>query len=108
MSAVAAVREYLAGVAGVAALVDDRVFRRVPRGAAFPHIRIIRSDADYHPTLDGTANRLVNEMIEVDSLGVTAAHAVAVDTAVREALADWSGTAAGVVPRRQRGGRPRI
>jgi hypothetical protein len=97
VSAVAAVREYLAGVAGINALVGDRVYQRVPRGAAYPHVRIIRTDIDYHPTLDGTANRLVNEMIEVDSLGVTAATAVAVDVAVRTALADWSGTAAGVV-----------
>lgn len=96
MNGVAAVREYLAGVAGVTALVGDRVYRKVPRGAVLPYVRVIRNDINHNPTLDGTAGHMKFEEIDVDSVGPTAAVADAVDAAVRDALQDWSGTAAGV------------
>ena len=96
MSATAAVREYLATVAGVTALVGDRVYRKVPKGTALPYIRIIRNDIDHNPTLDGTAGHMKSEEIDVDSAGQPAAVADAVDDAVRTALQDWAGAAAGI------------
>ena len=90
MSGVAAARELLAADAGVIALVADRVFHKVPRKASLPYVKLTRSDIDWHPTLDGTTNRLAQETIDVDSVAVTAAQAIALDKAVRTALQDAS------------------
>ena len=88
MSGVAGARGLLAADAGVSALVGTRVFRKVKRNATLPYVLLTRSDVDWRPTIDGTANRLVNETIDVDSVAVTAEQAVAIDKAVREALQD--------------------
>lgn len=86
------IRDFLAGIESIAAVVENRVFGVVrPRNTPLPQVLITRVTTTRQNTICGTST-LVSCDLQIDSFALQGQDAWQLATLVRRALMDFSGT----------------